>query len=149
MSVCLPAHTEHLGPHWTDSHEIWYVNIFRKSVKEIRVLLKSDKNNGYFTWRPMYNEFFLDWETFQTKFYRENQNAYFIFNNFFQKKRAVYKVMWKNMKQPCTPQMTIWRMSIACWITNVTNTHLECIILIVTSLQNYYLNSSQCYVITT
>jgi hypothetical protein len=30
------------------------LSIFRKSVEKIQVSLKSDKNNGYFTWRPMY-----------------------------------------------------------------------------------------------
>jgi len=29
-------------------------SIFQKSVKKIQVLLKLDKNNGYFTWRPIY-----------------------------------------------------------------------------------------------
>ena len=28
------------------------------------------------------------------------------------------------------PQMTIWRMRIACWIPKATNTHSECVILI-------------------
>jgi len=27
---------------------------FRESVEKIQVLLKSDKNNGYVTWRPIY-----------------------------------------------------------------------------------------------
>jgi len=31
------------------------LSIFRKSVEKIQVSLKSDKNNGYFTWcRPIY-----------------------------------------------------------------------------------------------
>ena len=30
--------------------------------------------------------------------------------------RAVYEIMWKNMVGPDRPQMTIWRMRIACWI---------------------------------
>ena len=34
--------------------EIWVLSIFRKSVEKIQVSLKSDKNNGYFTWRPIY-----------------------------------------------------------------------------------------------
>ena len=37
---------EQLGSHWTDFHEILYLSIFRKSVEEIQVPLKSDKNNG-------------------------------------------------------------------------------------------------------
>ena len=38
----------------TDFHEILYLHIFRKSVVKIQVSLKSDNNNGYFTWRPTY-----------------------------------------------------------------------------------------------
>jgi hypothetical protein len=32
----------------------FYLSIFFKSVEKIQVSLKSDKNNGYFTWKPMY-----------------------------------------------------------------------------------------------
>ena len=42
---------EQLDYIWTDFDETWYFSIFRKSVEKIRVLLKSDKNNKYFTWR--------------------------------------------------------------------------------------------------
>jgi len=28
--------------------------LVEKSVEKIQVLLKSDKNNGYFTWRPIH-----------------------------------------------------------------------------------------------
>ena len=37
------------------------------------------------------------------------------------------------------PQMTIWRMRVACWIPNGTNTHSEYVILIVFSLQKWLL----------
>jgi len=52
-----------------DVDEIWYLSIFRMSVEKIHVSLKSDKNNGYFTWRPIYifDQFFLEWEMFPTK----------------------------------------------------------------------------------
>ena len=33
--------------------------------------------------------------------------------------------MWKNIVEPGTPQMTVWRTSIACCITKATNTHSE------------------------
>jgi hypothetical protein len=49
-SICM----EQLGSHWMDSCQIWYLSIFKKSLKKIQVSLKSNKNNGYFTWRPMY-----------------------------------------------------------------------------------------------
>jgi hypothetical protein len=42
----LPSvHMEQLGSHWTDFHDILYLNIFRKSLEKIQVPLKSEKNN--------------------------------------------------------------------------------------------------------
>ena len=38
--------------------------------------------------------------------------------------------MWKNFEQLGRPQMTIWRMRIACWTPNATNTLSTCVILI-------------------
>ena len=45
-SSCVSVHMEQLGSHWTDFHEIWYMNIFRKSVEKIQVSLEADKHNG-------------------------------------------------------------------------------------------------------
>ena len=45
---------EQLGSDWTDFHEIWYLSIFRTSFGKIQVSLKSDKNNGCFTWRRIF-----------------------------------------------------------------------------------------------
>jgi hypothetical protein len=45
---------EQLGSRETDFREILYLSIFRKSVEKIKVSLKSEKNNGYFVWRPTY-----------------------------------------------------------------------------------------------
>jgi hypothetical protein len=36
--------------------------------------------------------------------------------------------MWENTVQPDRPQMTIWRMRIACWIPKATETHPEYVI---------------------
>jgi len=49
-SVCM----EQLGYRWSDFHEILDFTIFLKSVDEIQVSFKSDKNNGCFTRRLMY-----------------------------------------------------------------------------------------------
>jgi uncharacterized protein YllA (UPF0747 family) len=46
------------------------LNICQKSFEKIQVSLKPDKNNRYFTWRPMYiywsyvTPFFLECEMF-------------------------------------------------------------------------------------
>jgi hypothetical protein len=63
---------------------------------------------------------------------RENQNTYFVFIFL---NRAVYEIMWKNIVEPDSRQMTVWRMRIACWIPMATNTHSEYVILIAFPLQ--------------
>ena len=79
----------------------------------------------------------------------ENQNTHFVFSNFFSENRAVYEIMWKNMVQRGRPQMTIWRMRIACWITRAINTHSEYIILIDFHCNNGNANAPQFYIIRT
>jgi len=49
MSLCLSFRMEQLDSHWTDFHEIWYLSIFRKCIDNIQILLKSDKNNIFYT----------------------------------------------------------------------------------------------------
>jgi hypothetical protein len=51
MPVRLSSLMEQLGSHRKDFHDIW---VFSKICREVQVSLKSDKNNGYFTWRQMY-----------------------------------------------------------------------------------------------
>jgi hypothetical protein len=45
--------------------------------------------------------------------------------------------MWKNNVEPGRPQMTIWRMRIACWITKGTNTHSDYVIFTAFLLQQW------------
>jgi len=45
--------------------------------------------------------------------------------------------MWNNTIQPDRPQMKIWCMLIACWITKATNTRSEYVILIAFLLQRW------------
>jgi hypothetical protein len=50
--------------------------------------------------------------------------------SFFSENHAVYEVMWKNIVGPDRPQMSVWRMRIACRIAKATDTCSECVILI-------------------
>jgi hypothetical protein len=36
-SFGMSVRVDHLGSHWTDLHEIWYMMIFRKCVEKIQV----------------------------------------------------------------------------------------------------------------
>jgi hypothetical protein len=80
--------------------------ILWKSVKQIKVLLKSDKNNGYFTWRPCLAHFFLEWEMFHTKVV-EKITTQSTFNKCFQKIMLFLRYSKLRMVEPDRPQMTI------------------------------------------
>jgi hypothetical protein len=54
LFFCLLFCVEQLGSHRTNCHKISYLSVFQNSVKKIQVLLKSDKNSRYFTWRDKY-----------------------------------------------------------------------------------------------
>ena len=70
--------------------------------------------------------------------YRENQNTYFNFNNFFSENRVVYDIMWKNTVDPDRPQIkTVRRMPFACSIPKAINTYLQYVILIAFTLQRW------------
>jgi len=55
--------------------------------------------------------------------------------------------MWSNIVQPERPQIVIWHMHIACWITKSTNTCSEYVILTDFLLQQwlYQFASLWCY----
>jgi hypothetical protein len=79
---------EQLSSHCKDFHQVWYLRIFQKSVKKIKVLLKSDKSNEYFTWRPMYIYDIACWiilrmRSVSDKDCRTNKNTHFMSSNFF------------------------------------------------------------------
>ena len=63
--------------------------------------------------------------------------------------RAFCEIIWKNIIELDRPQMKIRRTRIACWITNATNAHSEYVILMAFSLQQWFTNAPQCYVIRT
>jgi len=54
---------------------------------------------------------------------RENQNTHFVFSNFIFENRVVYEIMWENIVGTDRPQITIWRMCVAFWIPEATNSH--------------------------
>jgi len=96
-----------LGSHWTDFHEIWYFSIFRKSVKKIQLSLKSDRYNGYFTWRQIYIFIISCSILLIMRDVTDKSFTHFMFNNFSSKNLTVYKVMWKYIVQSDRPLVTV------------------------------------------
>jgi len=66
---------------------------------------------------------------------REKSKHTFCVQYRFFENRTVYEIMWKNIGEPDSLQMIIWRMRIACWIPKATNTHSENVIFIAFPLQ--------------
>jgi hypothetical protein len=102
---------KHLGSLWTNFHEIWYLRIFRKSVEKIQVSLKSDKNKGLLYVKSKIHfwsylvQSFLEWEIFQTKICRENQNTHFVISRFFFRKSYS---LWDNVEKYCREQQNTY-----------------------------------------
>jgi hypothetical protein len=61
-----------------------------------------------------------------TQICTENQNTYFVFRKFLLR-RAVYDIMWNRFVKTGRPQMGIWRMRNACWISHARNTRYSLI----------------------
>ena len=57
---------------------------------------------------------------FQTKVVEKLKRQTITDSNFFFN-HAVYEAVWKNIVGSDRPQVTVWRMRIACWIPKVTN----------------------------
>jgi len=122
LSVCLSA----LSSAWNISiltgrffiqYEVGYIS--KMCWGKIQVSLKSDKNNGYIIWRPVYMydhiSVLLRMRTVSEEVCRENQNTLFV-QYFFVRKSCVYETEWTNTVELYTPQNTIWHMRISFWI---------------------------------
>jgi hypothetical protein len=78
------------------------------------------------------------------KNFRKNQNTYFVLNIFFffSENCALVKLYEKNIVQLDRPQMAIWHMYFACWMTKATNTDSGYVILIAFPRQQCFLEST-------
>ena len=143
------------GSHWTDFHEIWYLSIFRKSIEEIQVSLKSDNNNGCFTWRPIYIFYHISLNSsynekiFEQNLLKKSKYTFYVPQLFF----FFFKIscgLLDNAEKYCRAWRAIVddiirRIRIACWITKDTATHSVCVILLPLLGNIGYANAPQCY----
>jgi len=68
---------------------------------------------------------------FQTNVVEKTETRIFLsITFFFFENRVFYEIMWKNIVEWGRPQMTVWCIRIACWITEATDTHSEYAIII-------------------
>ena len=74
---------------------------------------------------------------FQTKTVEKIKTRILCSVTFLLRKSRVCEIISKNIVEPGRPQMTIWRMRIACWTPKATNTHSEYVIFIAFLLQQW------------
>ena len=107
------------------------VSIFRKKYiylsRKFNFPSEYDKNNGYFTCRPMYIYDISRWillimRNVSYKSCRENRNTHFVFGSFLLRNSCR---LWDNVGKYCRAGQAadvsiIRRMRVACWITKAT-----------------------------
>jgi len=116
-----------------DIHDIWYLSIYRKCIEKIQVSLKCDQNDGFFTCRPI-------------TFMIISRSILLRLRNVSDISCRGSEMIWKNVVELDRPQMTIWRMRIACWMPKTTNMHSEYIIIIASPLIQWF-HECECYAI--
>ena len=107
--VCLSVRMEQLIPNWSDFHKIWCVRIFRISVEKSQVSWKSVKNNGYFTWTPIYIYGHtslsspLSEKCFKQTAKRKSKHTFYV-QYFFSPRQSCR--LWDNVEKYCTAGQT-------------------------------------------
>ena len=105
------------------------MSIFRGFIENSQVRLKSDKNNRYFTCRPVYIygntnlKFFLEWEMFQTKVVEKIKTHISCSITFPKSSRLWDNVGKYGRARHDADDNVMWRMRLAFWVTGYTHTH--------------------------
>jgi hypothetical protein len=125
---------EQLDSHWTNFHETWYLNIYRRYVNKIYFQLKSDKKSGNFTCRQTHIFYHTSLRSLRMRnvwgIVSENvTKSHFILSNLFFFFRNLCR-LWDSVGKHCrvgqfTDDKIMRCMRIACWITKATNSHSE------------------------
>ena len=127
MSVRQIVRSHGITRHPLDRFQVIWV-FCRKHVEKIHVSLKLDKNNCFFTWRPIYIFIISRWILRRMRNVsgktRTEIKTHSLYSIIFFANGAVCKIMWENTVQPGRPLKTIWHMRISCWTINTLRTGL-------------------------
>jgi len=126
MYVHLSIHVEWFCSRLTIFIKFDFWGFFWKTVEKIQFLLKYHKDNRNFTRRKIYffiicHSILLRMENFSDKI-SEKIGRHFLFIVALPPPHPFYVIMWKNGAERGRPQMTLWCMRKACWITETTET---------------------------
>ena len=120
---CPSVRMPHLGSHWTDFDEIWYLSFFENLSRKFKFHYNPTRITGIlhedvFTFMTICRWVILIMRSISNKTCREKRNTHFMIHKFFEN-LAVYEIISKNLVEPGRPQ-TIWRMRVACWMCKAT-----------------------------
>jgi hypothetical protein len=125
VCVCLSVRMEQLGSYWTDFHEIWYLNNFRKTVDKIQVSLNLTIITGTLHENLSIHMIISRWILLIIGNVSDRSSRYIkthiLYSINVSKNSALYEIMWKNMLEPDRSQMTIYM---------ATGTHSNYVIII-------------------
>ena len=100
---------DQFGNYWTDSPEILYLNVFRKSVEEILVSLKRDRTSilleDQYTFVIVSRPVLLRMRNVSDKSCRDIKKHISYSVNFSPLYPTVYAIMWRNVVQRGRTQM--------------------------------------------
>jgi hypothetical protein len=123
---------------------------FSKSVEKIEVLSKTDisgtlKEDQYnLTFFIISHSVLLRMRNVSEKVAEKIKTHVLCPVTFFFENLAIYEIMWKHFVMPDRPQMTMWRMRVACWIPRTTSTYSEYVILLLFHCNNGCTKAPQC-----
>jgi len=119
--------TEQLVSHWTDFHEIWYINMFQNLSIKFNFYLNRTRITVLHMKTKIFDHISLSASENEkcSKLCRENQSTHFVSNTPLSEIHGVYEVMYKNIVDSDRPHVIIRRMRSACCITTATYTHSE------------------------
>jgi hypothetical protein len=124
MSVCPFVRIGQLGFYCMNFHEVWQ-NIFRKSAKRVKLLLKPDNSKGILyvktniRFLSHLTYLLLEWEIFCTKIAEKVKTNVLCSVTFVFLKSCRW---WNNVKKYCRADRPL---RLACWVPKATDTHSE------------------------
>jgi len=141
-SVCM----EQFGSLWRDFHETWYLRNFRKSVGQIQVSLKYDKNDRYL------NDVMLKSRSallikgnVQTKIVEKLKTRVFYSMTLSRKSCSLWDIVEKSGRDRVAIDNNLERRAhVLCWVTNTTDMR-SVFLLIAFGCNNCYANALPCY----
>ena len=79
-------------------------------------------HEGHYTFLSYLSQFFLEWEMFRQKLYRNLKHIFSVRSEILFDNRAFYEKKWKNFVERGSPQVIILCILFACW-TSKSKTH--------------------------